>query len=150
MNIANVQATIDVLKIAQNFYVGDFQIKKDEKDGKYATTVEELHRCGNSACIAGYVAVDPAFRAWGGACNSFGMPFIPNSTIAGYDLPEEAMMRYWGMEGRYVSAIIYGEDWGGFVAEYDLEGMPRDWYDMTKEQAVSLFEQLLKQHEAQK
>ena len=146
MNLANIQATIDVLKTAQNFYVGDFQVKKN--GGDYVTTVEELHRCGNSACIAGSVAVSPAFHAWGGVCSKSDVPSISNLT--GFDGAEEAMERYWGMDKEDVSAIIYGESWSGFVATYGLKGLPQDWYDMTKEQAISLFEQLLEQHEAQK
>lgn len=136
MNTANIQATIDILKRAQNFNIGVFQYGTFQA----SRTEEELHACGNSACIAGYVAVSPEWHAVGGSVSLGGAPEMLSRPRAN---PCDLMSEFWGLNWGDADAIVYGESWRGFIARHKLTDMPRLWDEMTKEQAISLFEQLL-------
>jgi hypothetical protein len=145
MNRDNVQATINVLRRAQNFNISSFQAPREEFAGlRVAQTEEELHKCGNSACIAGYVAVSPEWAIYGGGvARCDGMPKHPH-----FNSPAKMMAVFWGLAGGTAATIIYGGVWSSlefprWVEAAGLSGMPADWEDMTKEQAISLFEQLL-------
>ena len=57
-----------------------------------------------------------------------------------HDHTVASLVRFWGLPAKMVNAIIYGEDWGRFREAF--KGLP-DWVLMTKEDAISMFEQLL-------
>jgi hypothetical protein len=142
MNRTNIQATIDILKLAQNFDINDFQQAADpDERTKYVDTVEELHVCGNTACIAGYVGISQAWKDFGGTV-SYGVPRLRKG---GKEIDtEDALARYWGLPRVDVEAIIYGgSGWPRFVATHRIKDVPDLWSRMTKDQAISLFEQLL-------
>lgn len=138
MNRSNVQATLDILQLAQNFDINDFQIRSGTQH-KYANTIEELHVCGNTACIAGYVGLSPAWREFGGEIK-YGIPHLKGQSTFG---TEEAMAAFWGVDTHTAGAIIYGDAFTYFTKDLRITGMPHCWGDMNKEQAISLFEQLL-------
>lgn len=140
MNRENIQATIDILQRAQNFCVTSFQ-----GDGYLLVkTEEELHACGNTACIAGYVALSSAWRNFGGTVDSIGgSPFIETPTADLYG--SDAMAHFWGIDNGTAASIVYGDFWPDFVLNNDLGRVaPRYWGEMTKEQAVAMFEHFLK------
>ena len=147
MNRTNIQATIDILKQAQNFSIFQFQ---NPKSGQLANTIEELHRCGNTACIAGYVALSQAWRDFGGYIHD-GTPSLSANEEDHQAL--KSMMAFWGLPKHVTSAIIFGDGWNDFLDNHGIVGLPFDdddepeeltgWYTLTKDDAISLFEQLL-------
>ena len=74
MNREHIQHAIDLMKAAEAAGTLDMTSWQDDEDdtlynliGKdYAETVEELHACGNTACLAGHIALSPVFQAIGG------------------------------------------------------------------------------------
>ena len=74
MNREHIQHAIDLMKAAEAAGTLDMTGWQDNEDdtlydliGKdYAETVEELHACGNTACLAGHIALSPVFQAIGG------------------------------------------------------------------------------------
>lgn len=148
MNRDNIQYTIDTLKAAQNFNIFHFQRTPRNRAvpyGKYAETIEELHTCGNTACIAGYMGLTQRWRDLGGLCHQ-GMPGFPDLSDdeikrSGHDCATASFVRFWGLQPVDVDAIIYGDNWLEFREAF--VGLPEGWAHMTKEHAVSLFEQML-------
>lgn len=139
MNRENIHYTIDLLKDAQNFKIRWFQ--RNPGAETYVTTIEELHACGNTACIAGYVALSPLWRQLGGGIDRHGCPEPPPEYES--ENTSEAFSKFWGISERAAEAIIYGEEFEGFCHQHNIGGMPDSWYDMTKENAAWLFKQLL-------
>jgi hypothetical protein len=140
MDRKNIQSTIDILKRAQNFNITDFQQRADvSAEFELAYTEAELHACGNSACIAGHVAVSPEWKAFGGlVSDGIGIPYTEFS-----ESPAGAMALYWGLSIDMAEAIVFGSMYTRFVYCHDLIGMPDIWHEMTKDAAISIFEQLL-------
>lgn len=159
MNRKNIYATIEILHHAQNFDITGFQTdpRFNALEGfnghpKRVGTIEELHQCGNTACIAGYVALSPAWRDFGGRCEEG----VPKLKELGANLSiEEGLQKFWGLSEMTVGCIVYGlgdavegTEWTSlefedFCAEHGITGMPEKWSMLTKDHAISLFEQLL-------
>jgi hypothetical protein len=144
MNRDNIRTTIDILKRAQAFNINNFQRSADQVDErsgfKYAETEADLHKCGNTACIAGYIAISPEWAAQGGWAE-LGTPVCLNSKgNEGGAL--ESMSEFWDISESAAESIIYGTGYGRFIAENMLVA-PKLWSYITKEDAISLFEQLL-------
>jgi hypothetical protein len=138
MNRENIQSTIDILNRAYNFNITSFQQCVGAfAEFEIADTEAELHACGNSACIAGHVAVSPEWKAFGGLVSN-GIPCTEFS-----DSPEKAMIMYWGLDEYVVGAIVLGCNYAEFIRTHDLVGMPDLWHEMTKDTAISMFEQLM-------
>ena len=77
MNREHIQHAIDLMKAAEAAGTLDMNMWQDDEDdtlidliGKnFAETVEEFHACGNTACLAGHIALSPVFQAIGGKVN---------------------------------------------------------------------------------
>lgn len=156
MNIQNLKSTLAVLKRAQNLNMSTFQsVCVDPKRNEallVASTEEELHQCGNSACIAGYMAVSKEWRDYGGLMEG-DVPQLPTGESA-----HRAMAKFWGLSVADAESVVYGECWNSFLDKYGIDSaVPRqsygdngwDWTELTKEHAVSLFEQLIQHAETQ-
>lgn len=61
MNIANIKATIAAIEYTQNLNMNAWQDVGDKLEP--ARTLEEIHACGNSACIAGYAGLTKEFQS---------------------------------------------------------------------------------------
>jgi len=141
MNLQNIRTTIAILERlpTNNFNISAFQGKTS---GRFlATTEAELHTCGNTACIAGALAVSPEWKALGGLIGKGGGPFL--GPAPGMYSAADALSWFWELPVEKVSAIIYGDRWLEFVARFRLTGMPGAWWDLDKDQAISMFYQLL-------
>lgn len=145
MNRENIQYTIDLLKQAQSFNIHTFQ---SYGNGTVATSTEELHACGNTACIAGYVALSPRWKELGGQQTISGAP----RPAVGYLIPEElddaygdivvaGMAKFWGVSANTADAIVYGQEYDWLADHLGLH--PKGWGDLEPADAVYLFEQLL-------
>lgn len=66
MNTERIKYAISVMEQAQNLNMSGWQNSVDI-GSDYATSMEELHACGNTACFAGYIAVSPLFQSVGGS-----------------------------------------------------------------------------------
>jgi hypothetical protein len=77
----NLQTTINILERAKKnnglFDIHYFQYSPTIED-HYVKTERELHSCGNSACVAGYIAVSPEFKKIGGQVGVNGTPVMKN------------------------------------------------------------------------
>lgn len=148
MNRDNIQYTIDTLKAAQNFDIRVFQRATPSlvfSPTKYAQDIEGLHICGNTACIAGYVGLTQRWRDLGGVCEQ-GIPSFPDLSDdelerGDHDHTIASLVRFWELPAEVVAAIIYGEGWRRFREAF--KGLPGGWHHMTKDNAISMFEQLL-------
>lgn len=66
----------------RNFCMRSWQGNQGTGHSTLAHTVEELHACGNTACIAGYMALMPEFQAIGGrVCEESGSPVMPADPV---------------------------------------------------------------------
>lgn len=75
MNRERVEYCIGLMQKAQsldmNFFQKKFSLLPYGQGGRLRTvrSIEELHKCGNSACFAGYVALSEKFQEDGGLCD---------------------------------------------------------------------------------
>ncbi len=136
MNKDNIQITINILKRAQNFNIRSFQ---DHEGFTAVGTEEELHRCGNTACIAGYIAISPEWHSLGGTADDDGCPIKDGP----YKNPTGLMSEFWDVSADVAYAIIYGDYWYLFTKMNNFENLPTAWSQLTKDTAISLFEQML-------
>ena len=137
MNRTNIETTIAILRRAQNFDISSFQGAR-RAPYENVDTEEELHKCGNTACIAGYVAISPEWIAFGGDVDHGG------PSLNGSDY-EDAMAVFWDIPVEDASGIIYGDSsLERTLDRYSIEGIdPDKWSQLTKEDAISIFEQML-------
>jgi hypothetical protein len=141
MNRKNIQDTINILQRARNFDIRRFQ--RSRFGEVCVNTEEELHACGNSACIAGYVAVSPEWAEFGGKVEG-GYPYLTDCQNAAGSLAT-----YWDLPKRVVSAIVYGsrsedgQNYAEVLAEFGVKDLPLHWGFITKEDAIGIFQQLL-------
>ncbi len=138
MNRENIETTIAILRRAQNFEIRSFQQARNHPH-KQVATEEELHACGNTACIAGYVAVSQEWRALGGT-------IADGAPVLNCKFYEDAMAEFWGIPTEDAAGIIYGDSHFPRVLDrYGIEGIDAAlWYLLTKDQAISIFLQMLK------
>lgn len=150
MNRDNIQSTINILRRAKNFNICSFQ--GNGGSPIVVKTEEELHQCGNSACIAGYIAVSPEWHALGNTCTNSGAPDKPGSSRGAAEL----MAEFWGVPDEVASAIVFGDgyydednrkgiDWFEVLEQFgvSVDDVTDDWEDLTKEEAVLIFERML-------
>lgn len=112
MNKERIKYAISIMEQAQNLNMGTWQ---DYDLNTPATTMEELHTCGNTACFAGYIALSPLFKAEGGVVDSCGEP------IMGEEYGEEAILKFFEMDEKYIPlmwAIVYGHLGDLYIGEY--------------------------------
>lgn len=152
MNIENIQYTIELLKSAENFDIAHFQLY----GGNIAHSVEELHTCGNTACIAGYVAVSPRWKELGGTVSLFGEPAPPKGYVSEKETDDAvgdeivaAMAKFWGLQPSTVESIIYGSRFHLFLGDNNIGISATRWDELTKDDAVKIFEHLLANGEQQ-
>lgn len=65
MNVENVNFAIEVMKNAKNLQMTTFQHSSDgdeDYDGTVACTIDDLHRCGNTACFVGYLSLTDEYK----------------------------------------------------------------------------------------
>ncbi len=103
-----------------------------------AQDLTSLHTCGNSACIAGYLAVSPLFQSFGGGSSSFGAP-VMNWWCSG----RYTFARWMEMPTQFAASLVLGVDqydfikgwneWGKEEALQALE-IARNWRDYTLEE----------------
>lgn len=148
MNRDNIQYTIDLLKQAQNFNINSFQFQKAHF---VADSVEELHSCGNSACIAGYVGLSARWREMGGGVHTFdGCPIPPKNYVSTKELRDAlndellaAMAKFWGLPQELAETLIYGVYVNPQLVRFGITPPTNQWKLWTKDDAIGVFQQIL-------
>lgn len=101
-----------------------------------ASTLKELHSCGNSACIAGYVALLPEFASFGGSCSRSGCPVIERMSVTG----SNAVAEWLEMDSTLCHALIRGPN---RTRTPELEKfVDCKWRNWGKEEAIKLLKAL--------
>lgn len=106
MNTERIKYAISIMEQAQNLNMRIWQNRTDW-DSDYATTIEDLHTCGNTACFAGYIAISPLFQEVGGVVVEVtGTPKL--NGMAGEDALLEFFEAPFWMKP-FFDALVYGE-----------------------------------------
>lgn len=146
VNTANVRTAINIMRGATNLCMLQHQAVTtnayDSSDPIICTTTEELHKCGNTACFAGYVGVSDEWRALGGWIDSHGQPLIHDGL--GRTLVSVDAIHYWiGGDWDFMDCMIMG---GVFYRDGDVSYCGfygKDFADVTKEDVIAALETLL-------
>lgn len=105
MNIENINKTIAIMERAKerhSVYMPYFQTPADNEVLVYTET--EFHACGNSACMAGHIAISPEWLETPGNTTSFdGSPETATSIS-----PKVVIGDWWGVPPWLVSYFVYG------------------------------------------
>lgn len=116
MNNERIKYAIAVMEQAENLDMSTWQTYDSET---LATTIKDLHTCGNTACFAGYIALSPLFKAEGGVVDSVGEPLM------GEKYGDEAILKFFEIDEKYnplICAIVYGRLGDLYIGE-DLDLM---------------------------
>ena len=110
MNIEHIDQAIAIMKRAGKVNMHQWQ----ERGASCATTEKELHACGNSACFAGWVAVSPEWKEFGGSFAYRGEPFlIKNISKNGYEnlhgSVNEDVGEWLGLPECIANCLIHGD-----------------------------------------
>jgi len=102
MNRKRIKQCITMLKNAKNFDIQTFQDSANGGVCFNANSVEELHRCGNTACFAGYLAISDFFKKDGGEI-SYQAPLFGNRVGC------EAVAVYLDIPSELACSLVYGD-----------------------------------------
>jgi len=116
MNEKNVKSAIEIMRGAKNLKMTDWQQHPGHTHA--ALTIKDLHKCGNTACFAGYVAISEEFKAAGGWSSSVGMPML---SVRGREFIGVSAIRHWlGISRETATLLIHGHDRGEGHADEEL------------------------------
>ena len=137
MNVNNMLTAIDIMNRAGKF---DISVWQEVVPGGYKDTECELHRCGTSACFAGWVAVSPEFRKDGGSISrSCGYPIITDGN--NNRLYEASAIAYWlDIPNRDAEDLCFvGSNIGRFYND-------KEYDEITTDDVVCVLATLLLEH----
>lgn len=83
-------------------------------------TIEDLHKCGNTACIGGYLAISPMFIANGGS-----RQFSGSAAFEGEE-GSPAVAKYLGISPFVMGVVILGrgvDDWGSWETPQAVQAL---------------------------
>lgn len=102
MNKERVMAAIELMKRAENLNMCDYQMPAMFES--YVDSVEELHKCGNTACFAGYLAISEEFKkAGGGRSQVIASPYYEGLYGSG------AVALYLGISEELAESLVFGD-----------------------------------------
>lgn len=129
MRKEHVEALKKVMQTATNLNMEEFQ---ERRDRGYCRSIEDLHSCGNTACVAGYMALMPEFVADGGGMDDRGSPEYIDSS----ESEDFALARFLGISEDLADSIVFGDDELVFNVRKDF----KDW---TPKEIISILDQIL-------
>lgn len=148
MHIERIKAAIKMMESARSL---NMRIYQGGDSTNFATTIEELHECGNTACFAGYLAISPEFQAAGGRMRAdSGTPVFPNpdpeDTRFLYNA--EAVAAYLEIPESIADALVFGndaDDEDGLDEDPGVIVYPRDvkFKDLKPEHVVTALTRIL-------
>lgn len=134
MNIENINKTIAIMERAKardSVYMAAFQAPEDGVT--FARTEEELHTCGNRACLAGHIAVSPEWLSEPGhTSDDDGSPITD-------DIGDnsKAVADWWGLSDAgalrsIADYLIYG--YRSSISKQNVYGI--SWHDVKAEHVI--------------
>lgn len=139
MNIENIDKAIAVMKRAQehqeNFDMVRFQraMRKEGGTETWAQTEEELHKCGNTACFAGYLALSQEWLTSEG-CLLYN--YVPAVHTPQCILTQSAAIAHWlGISTRLAETIVYG-----FIWDTIRRIVNKEWQDLKPQDLIIILE----------
>lgn len=139
MNPENIRAVQRLIAQEQRVYMGAWQLNDEDL---MATDIESFHTCGNSACIAGYMALTPEFQA--GSC---ALPLDPEGsgepcTQVDYRLfgGIESVAMFFDIPVRIARPLIGGITSQGGIWEVSSG---HDWTDWDWEDAIEILDKVI-------
>ena len=107
MNVQRIQAAIEMMKHVERLDMNSWQ---GNMSYRIAQTIEELHRCGNNACFAGYLAISEEFKQAGGrVCPFSGQPEFGHTNNATHSIIEYFDLEHNSDTRRAIQSIIFRE-----------------------------------------
>ena len=101
-NLKRVRQCIRMMQNAKNLNMLAWQRAPGaNRDSNEAKDTRTLHKCGNTACFAGYLAISPAFKAVGGRQTRGGSPEL------GYAHGPSAVAEYLGISESLALDLVY-------------------------------------------
>lgn len=131
MNRERIEYCIRLMKRAKNLSMPNWR----GDCSAYTPNITQLHRCGNTACFAGYVGLSPLFRKDGGRATSWGEPVITRRDDGEEVYGDEAIAAWLDISLDLASKLVYGS--GGF---YD----PIPWDDVKPKLVIAKLEAILR------
>lgn len=140
MNIENIDKAIAIMERAKASN-GVSMRRWQETKGIHVLPVkteEELHACGNKACLAGWIAVSPEWKAFGGESLD-GEPVLHGEPYA-----NGALGKWWEVSSALTGGLIYPDPCLNYV--YDTEdahpiyGKP--WGDIKADDVIRILQEL--------
>lgn len=130
MNRENIQKAIAIMKRAKHLDMRSYQ-----NGGKTATTEEELHACGKTACFAGYIAISQEFQVDGGKVHiDYGYPILHGKE------QEDAIAEWLGIPKDIAERLVFGGTNGSYSMFYK-----KFWDSVTAQDVIEKLEELLKE-----
>lgn len=143
MNIENIRAIRNAIAAVGRLDMKTFQGRTS--NGFYAKKLADMHTCGNTACIAGYMALTPEFQA--GSCMVVSGLGIPGTTDnAG---SADAMARFCDIRYDLAYAIINGYDMEDTILPADQitqrlgTFLKTPWHNWKSSHAIKLLDSLI-------
>lgn len=91
-------------RAAEHDSIAMMQFQATRRSGVLARTEAELHKCGNSACLAGYIGVSPEWQEFGGTINVMGIPVLTQvPTLSA----EDALGAWLGVSSLCIDPMIF-------------------------------------------
>lgn len=141
--IGQIDKAIAVMKRASSLHMKEFQSQKEGQfkpsDWEVVKTEIELHRCGNRACFAGYIAVSPEFQEDGGSIDHYGSP-----VYNGFD-DSNAIADWLGISFGGAHDLVFGDldDHNMSYSNY----YDKEWEEVTKEDVIRKLQELRRSYE---
>lgn len=106
MNLTNLDITIKLMEAARQKDTLDMEYWQNRIGSAYlAYNIEDLHSCGNKACLAGHIAISREWSDWDGRIFENGQPFlIRNGKIIE---TAQALSDWFGVPELVVTALVY-------------------------------------------
>ena len=105
MNINNVKIAIAIMERAGKV---DMRSWQSNSKGNAHTDEKKLHKCGTTACFAGWVAVSPEWQEFG-KISSDGAPELNNLDTIDNFRPAYALSKWFELEEKIVNLFVYGD-----------------------------------------
>jgi len=137
MNVERIQKCIAMLEAANenNFSMIWYQNNTGDVYHR-ANNVVDLHRCGNTACFAGYLTISDFFKEDGGECK-FSYP-----VYKGYD-ESDAVAAYLDISVLTATSLVFGDVGEGRYSNF----YGKHWEEVKPNDVIKKLKELLDRNE---
>lgn len=139
MNRVRILNAIELMKDAKKhntLHMPKWQILGEK--ARYAKTLEQLHTCGNKACLGGHLAISPMWKAAGGNPNGGCGPDFGNQIRSAH-----AVASYFEISEDLACCLIHGEHERDEFEGNHTGFYPSAWEDVTPDMVIEKLELIL-------